>query len=123
MMLEHDCGVIPVVEDKIDFKPVGIITDRDIVCRTVAWGENPLEIKVSECMSKPCVTVEPETTVKDCCKVMEDYKIRRVPVVDVLGRCCGIISQADIATHYLRDEITEVLEKVSQRGQVVGASW
>jgi CBS domain-containing protein len=115
LMLEHDCGEIPIVDNEVDLKPIGVITDRDIVCRTVARGKNPLKILAKDSMTKPCVTITPETTIEECCRILEKKQIRRVPVVDEKGCCCGIISQADIATHHLRDQIAEVLEEVSQR--------
>lgn len=114
MMLEHDCGEIPVVNNETDLKPIGVITDRDIVCRAVAQGKNPLKGMAREYMTEPCVTVDLEATVEDCCKVLEKNKIRRLPVVDEQGHCRGIVSQADIATHHLKDEIAEVMEVVSQ---------
>ena len=48
MMVDCDCGEIPVVESFESLIPVGVITDRDIVCRVVAKGMNPLEKPVSE---------------------------------------------------------------------------
>lgn len=60
LMVEHDCGEIPVVANKDTKKPVGVVTDRDIVCRTVAKGTNPLDLTAADCMSQPCVTVTPD---------------------------------------------------------------
>ncbi|MDQ2937038.1 MAG: CBS domain-containing protein, partial [Acidobacteriota bacterium] len=79
MMIDHDCGEIPVVEDKETKLPIGVITDRDIVCRTVARGLNPLDLTVADCMTKPCVTVTPDMSVEECTRIMEENKIRRVP--------------------------------------------
>jgi len=117
MMLECDCGEIPVIENIKSFKPIGVITDRDIVCRVLAVGKNPLEISAGECMTQPCITVSPEIAVEDCCRILKEGHIRRIPVVDEQGRCCGIVAQADFAIHHLKDEIGEVLEQVSQRRQ------
>lgn len=114
-MVEYDCGEIPVIESISNLKPIGVVTDRDIVCRAITLGKNPLEMTVSECMSNPCVTVNSDTSIKDCCKILKENKIRRVPVVDEKGRCCGIVSQADLFTNHLKDEISEVLEQISQR--------
>ena len=114
MMLECDCGEIPVVNNVIELRPIGVITDRDIVCRTIAQGKNPLEMTARECMTQPCVTVHPEMMLEECCRILEENQIRRVPVVDEGGTCCGIVSMADIATHHLRDKMVEVLEEVSQ---------
>jgi len=92
MMVENDCGEIPVVESSETQLPIGVITDRDIVCRAVARGLNPLDLTVGDCMSKPCVTVMPDMSVEECSRIMEENKIRRVPVVDADGSCCGIVA-------------------------------
>jgi CBS domain-containing protein len=114
LMIECDCGEIPVVEDRQSMKPVGVVTDRDICCRTVAKGKNPLEMTAGDCMSSPCVTVTPEMSVEDCCRVMEENQIRRVIVVDENGACCGIVAQADIALHAPKQETADVVREVSR---------
>jgi len=114
LMVECDCGEIPVVENRQSMKPVGVVTDRDICCRTVAEGKNPLEMTAGDCMSSPCVTVKPEMSVEDCCQVMEENQIRRVLVVDENGACCGIVAQADIARHAPKQETAEVVKEVSR---------
>jgi CBS domain-containing protein len=107
-------GDIPVVDDRQSMKPVGIVTDRDICCRTVAEGKNPLEMPAGDCMSNPCLIVTPEMSVEDCCQMMKENKIRRVPVVDERGACCGIVAQADIARHASEQETAEVVKEVSR---------
>jgi len=114
MMVDHDCGEIPVVENKETKQPIGVITDRDIVCRTIARGINPLDLTVADCMSKPCVTVTPDMSVEQCSAIMEENKIRRVPVVDAGGSCCGIVALADIALHARRSVAAEVVKEVSE---------
>ena len=114
MMVDHDCGEIPVVDNKETKLPIGVITDRDIVCRTVARGLNPLDLAVGDCMSKPCVTVTPDMSVEECSRILEENKIRRVPVVDADGSCCGIVALADIALHARRNVAAEVVKEVSE---------
>lgn len=114
MMIDHDCGEVPVVADKQNRIPVGVITDRDIVCRAIAKGLNPLELKVADCMSNPCVTVPSDMALEECCKILEANQVRRVPVVDAAGSCCGIVALADIALHAKRSAAVEVLKEVSE---------
>jgi CBS domain-containing protein len=113
-MVEEDCGCIPVVEHLDNLRPVGIITDRDICCRTVARGKNPLEMEAGQVMSSPVISVTPETSVEECCQLMEEEKIRRLVVVDRNGSCCGVIAQADIALHTSKQKAGEVVKEVSQ---------
>ncbi len=111
LMVSHDCGEIPVVRDG---RPIGVITDRDIAARAVALGRNPLELKASDLMSSPVITVKPSTDVAECCETMEEHQIRRVPVVDDGGSCCGMVSQADIAKHASARKTAEVVKEVSR---------
>ena len=62
----------------------------------------------------PAVTVAPEASLEQCCRVLEDNKVRRVPVVDAAGVCCGMVSQADIALHAPKGESAQVVRAVSQ---------
>ena len=122
MMVDHDCGEIPVVEDKETKLPIGVITDRDIVCRTLARGINPLDLTVADCMTKPCVTVMPEMSVGECSRIMEENKIRRVPVVDASGSCCGIVALADIALYAKKGVTAEVVKEVSEPTSAASAA-
>jgi CBS domain-containing protein len=114
LMKERDCGEIPVVEGRQNLRPVGVLTDRDIVCRTLAEGKNPLEQKAGDVMTKTVLSVTPETSIDECCDIMEENQIRRLPVVDQSGEICGMISQADIARHTPKEKAAEVLRFISQ---------
>lgn len=114
LMVENDCGEIPIVDNSDANRPIGVITDRDIVCRAVAKGNNPLDLKASDCMSTPCVTVTPEMSIDECGNILENNKIRRVPVVDASGSCCGIVALADIALRARENVATEVVKEVSE---------
>ena len=115
LMVENDCGEIPVLDNSQTKRPVGVVTDRDIVCRTVALGKNPLELKARDCMSSPAVTVTPETSVDECCSLMEENQLRRIVVVDGSGCCCGIVAQADIARNADKSDAGEVVKQVSKQ--------
>jgi CBS domain-containing protein len=97
MMIDHDCGCIPVVDSESSKKPVGTITDRDITVRGFKSGNNPLELKASDVMTTDIVSVRPGSSVEQCCDVMENKQIRRVLVVDESGKLAGIVAQADVA--------------------------
>jgi CBS domain-containing protein len=86
-MADHDCGEIPVVGPGDSRKPLGLVTDRDITCRAVAQGRNPLELAAKDCMSSPVVTVTTETPIEECCRTMEQNQVRRIPVIDAQGEC------------------------------------
>ena len=122
MMIDHDCGEIPVVENKQNNLPIGVITDRDIVCRTIAKGINPLDLTVAECISKPCITVTPEMSIEECSRILEANQIRRVPVVDASGCCCGIVSLADIALRARQSIVAEVVKEVSEPSAAASAA-
>ncbi|MDP3543756.1 MAG: CBS domain-containing protein [Elusimicrobiota bacterium] len=112
-MCERNVGELPVVDNDRDLRPLGVITDRDIVCRSLARALNPLELAARDCMTRTVVSVTPNTSLEDCCRVLEERLIRRV-VVDENGRCCGIVSQADIARKCPSDVTSEVVREVSQ---------
>ena len=56
-MVDNDCGEIPIVRSASDGTLVGVVTDRDIVCRLIAQNRNPLELTAESCMSSPVVAV------------------------------------------------------------------
>jgi len=113
LMVQCDCGQIPIVESKDRKKVVGVVTDRDIVCRTIAENRNPLEMRAEAVMSSPAVTVADDSDAEEVTGVMEKHQIRRVPVVNQNGELCGIISQADVARHRSSREAGELVRDVS----------
>jgi len=112
MMVDNNCGEIPIVDSSR--QPVGVITDRDIVCRVVAESKNPASCTAGSCMTRSVVTVEAQTTLDEVIATMEAHQIRRVLVVDGDGCCTGIIAQADIATVGLPHQTAELVSKVSR---------
>lgn len=114
MMVENDCGAIPVVNDRESKKPIGMLTDRDITVRTVAEGKNPLDLTAGDIMTENVVTVTPETSVEDCCNLMEERQLRRIAVVDEKGAVCGLVAQADVALNTDTHKTAQMVEKVSQ---------
>ena len=114
LMASNDCGLIPVTNAEGEL--VGVITDRDIACRCVAEGKSA-ETLVEDIMSSSPITVTTDASVAECCKKMEDTQVRRLPVVDDAGRCCGIVSQADIARHAGEHQTGDLVREVSEPAQ------
>jgi CBS domain-containing protein len=112
MMVQNNCGEIPVID--VNDQPVGVVTDRDIVCRVVADGKNPMAHTAETYMSQPVVTVKADDTLAEVVATMEKHQIRRVPVVDERGCCAGIISQADVAWAEPLPEVGELVREVSR---------
>ena len=112
MMVQNDCGEIPIID--LNDRPVGVVTDRDIVCRVVADGKNPMAHTAESCMSQPVVTVSADDPVERVVSTMEKHQIRRVPVVDERGCCAGIIAQADLAWAEPLPEVGELVREVSR---------
>jgi CBS domain containing-hemolysin-like protein len=119
-MIEKDCGAVPVTDE--EGRPIGIITDRDIVTRTLGGDKDPNTASVQDCMSGRCLTVQHGASIDECCKVMEQNQIRRVVVVDESGKCRGIVSQADIAEHASMRKTGEVVREVSHSERIARAA-
>ena len=112
MMIQNDCGEIPVINRSDEL--IGVVTDRDIVCRVVAAGKNPIGYAAEHCMSQPVVSVQTGDSLQEVLSTMEKHRIRRVPVVDEEDRCVGIIAQADVAWVGDPPEVAELVREVSR---------
>jgi CBS domain-containing protein len=110
-MKSLNVGPLPVCEGD---KPVGIVTDRDIVIRAISEGRDPRTTAIRDVMTKDVVTVQETDDVKDAARLMKDRQIRRVVVVGADKRVTGIVSLGDIAVDTHDDKMSgDVLEKVS----------
>jgi CBS domain-containing protein len=114
MMVDCDCGCIPVIDSNDTKMPIGMITDRDITCRVVAQGRNPLDLTAREAMTSTVVSVTPDTSLEECLDLMEESQVRRIAVVDDDGKICGIVAQADVARNADDQRTAEVVQEVSK---------
>lgn len=90
-MRNEEVGSLVVMDRKA---PVGIVTDRDLLCRVVAVGRDPEETRAEEVMSSPLVSVEPREPLERLVNAMASHGIRRIPVVRS-GKLRGIVSLDD----------------------------
>ena len=95
LMAEKDIGDVIVVEPGTE-RVAGIVTDRDIAIRAVAEGRNPETTTVEEIFSRDLVAADPADSVRRVIDLMEDLKVRRLPVVEA-DRAVGIVSLGDLA--------------------------
>ena len=110
-MKELNVGVIPVVEgDTL----VGLITDRDIVIRALALGEDVRDSAVRDYLSPDPTTVAPDDDARQATEIMAREQIRRLPVVEN-GKLVGIVSLGDVAVDVGTDKLSgDVLEQISE---------
>jgi len=109
LMNLHDIGCIVIVHSG---KPVGIMTERDMLKRIIHKSRNPARTKVVDVMSKPLVTASPDMRAGDAAKLMFERNVKKLPVVEN-GRLVGLVSITDL----LRAEgVAEFLNKESLNG-------
>lgn len=77
-------------------KAVGIVTERDLVRRVMADGFDPAQVMVKDIMTTPLVTVAPTTTIEEASRIMSQYRVRRLPVVQD-GTLVGLVTVSDVA--------------------------
>jgi CBS domain-containing protein len=115
LMKNEDIGPVLVVDNNDSKSLVGIITDRDIVLKVIADGQDAQTTRVGEVMSKKLITCRPDDDVDVAIKAMAQFQLRRIPVVDDNMKLVGIISQADVATRVHEPEKTaEVVKEISE---------
>src|SRR5205085_12043726 len=82
IMKQQDVGPVLVVSDHTTNHLVGIVTDRDIAVNVVAEGRDPYSTRVDGVMSSDPMTCNEDDDVIEAAKIMSDYQVRRVLVVD-----------------------------------------
>ncbi|MHB9025656.1 MAG: CBS domain-containing protein [Armatimonadota bacterium] len=115
-MLENNCGLLPVVDTADTLQLVGVVTDRDIVCRVLAQDMDCETATVDSFMTADKLwTALPNDSIDTVIDRMEEGQVRRIPIVDENNKVLGIISTADIALEIEdEEEIAEVFEEISE---------
>ena len=105
LMREHDIGAIPVGEND---RLVGMVTDRDLVCRCIAVGLDPKATTARDVMTEGIVFCLDKQELDDAARIMEMKKVRRLPVINGKKRMIGMLSLGDVyhrAPDHLSDEV------------------
>ncbi len=109
-MRQLNIGALPICGD--DDRLHGIITDRDIVVKCVAAGGDPALMTAGELAQGSTFTVGSEEDIDNVLQMMEEHKIRRLPVIEN-HRLVGMISEADLGRHLREEQVGHFVEVVS----------
>jgi CBS domain-containing protein len=110
MMRDLGVGALPVCGD--DDRLKGMVTDRDIVVRAVAEGQDPQQVTAGELAGGKPVTIGADDSVEEALRTMAGHQVRRLPVIDGHD-LVGIVSLADVARALPEEKVGEVLEAIS----------
>lgn len=113
LMREHHVGSLVVVDESArGRRPIGIITDRDVVVEVVAAGVAPTTVTVGEIMGPELVSAREEDEPWDTIQVMKDRGVRRIPVVGSDGLLVGIVTVDDLL-ELIADQLDGLAEVIS----------
>jgi CBS domain-containing protein len=98
-MRSNHVGSVVVVSGDGARKPVGIVTDRDIVVEVVAMGLDATTMTAGDIMTQPAAVSEADADVLWALKIMRDRGVRRLPVVDAKGELAGMLAFDDLMQH------------------------
>ncbi|AFU58983.1 putative CBS domain protein [Candidatus Nitrososphaera gargensis Ga9.2] len=94
LMVKNKVGSVVVVD--FEEKPVGIVTERDILKKVTALNKSPREIAVQDIMSFPVITIKTYDSIETAAAVMAKNKIKRLVVLEQDGSLVGVLSITDI---------------------------
>ncbi len=97
LMRDRNIGFLPVVDESVPARLVGVVTDRDLMLRALAEGRGP-DLGVRFAMSTfPLVSAPESAEIHDVVSLMARYQIRRLPIIGPDGTVSGVVSQGDLA--------------------------
>ncbi len=114
IMAEEHIGFLLIGEND---KLKGTLTDRDLVVRAVAKGQNLGNTTVDDILTGDLLYCRADQDVTEVARNMSDKKVRRMPVVDEDKRLVGVVSIGDLAQHLDKNEVGNILKGVTSEGQ------
>lgn len=121
LMRKHHIGALVVVDARDKNKPVGIVTDRDLVLELMAEGLDPAVFTAGDIMSVDLVKADPEMDAMDAVQLMRKYRLRRLVIVDAAGHLAGIVTIEDVLDLLTRELADLVVDLASARDRVTRA--
>jgi CBS domain-containing protein len=106
IMNKHEIGCLVVMKWN---KPVGILTERDMLRRILAKSKNPEKTKVSEIMTTPVITIEPSTDLEEAARLMFEKNVKKLPVISE-RKLVGLVTLTDLAR--FQPEIIRLLKRI-----------
>lgn len=103
LMRLHHIGALVVVDAKEKTRPVGMLTDRDLVLSLMAEGLDPLVFTVGDIMSVELVLANGEMDAMDAVQLMRKNRLRRLIIVDDAGQLSGIVTMEDVLEFLTRE--------------------
>jgi CBS domain-containing protein len=109
-MKKDDIGAVPVCEND---RLVGMITDRDLALRLLPNGIDAKRQTARNVMTSGIIYCRTDQTIEDAVHLMEDKKVRRLPVIDANKRLVGMLALSDISHHAGRELSGELMQAVA----------
>lgn len=116
IMMNEDIGALVVMSEN-DKKPVGMVTDRDLVISVMAERRSPDEVTVEQVMTKDPVIIDEDTDIFDMLRKLSKHSIRRLPVTE-RGKLTGIVSVDDLIV-VVATELVNVAMAMSSKSKVL----
>lgn len=110
-MKELDIGALPICGK--DDRLKGMLTDRDIVVKVLAQDKDPATTVVGELAQGKPLTVRADMPLDEALSLMREHAVKRLPVLDADRRLCGILTEADIATHAPQEMTGELVGAIA----------
>jgi CBS domain-containing protein len=111
-MGKHHVGTVVIVDNASEkARPLGIITDRDIIRAQLEHVADLSRLRVADVMTKSPVTLAEDKTISEAVETLRAHRVRRIPVVNAQGELIGLVSSDDL--------ITEVAREVSSLAQML----
>lgn len=108
LMRQEDIGALPVLEND---KPIGFVTDRDIVISCVAEGYDT-NGSIRHAMNEDVYTVQEDADIKEATQLMKDKQVSRILVVDSSQKPIGMISLQDLSGNISQSESANTLNEI-----------
>ena len=109
LMRQHHIGALVVVDAQEKTRPVGIVTDRDLVLELMAEGLDPSVFTAGDIMSVNLVNATPEMDEMDAVELMKTHRLRRLVILDAEGQLAGIVTMEDVLEQ-LANELANLAE-------------